>query len=57
MLLREQRGSSLSVTRIARVYDDRFVLLLKSDRLRHWLPSTALRDGDDMLADLREQRF
>lgn len=56
-LLREQRGSTLSVTRIARIYDGRFVFMLKPDRLRYWLRSTALRDSDDTLADLRAQGF
>lgn len=54
-LLTEHRGTSLSVTRIARVYDGTFVFLLKPDRLRYWLPSTALRDADDILADMRAQ--
>lgn len=56
-LLREQRGSSITVTRIARIYDRNFVFLLKPDRLRYWLRSTALRDADDLLADLRAQGF
>lgn len=56
-LLREQRGSSITVTRIARIYDGKFVFLLKPDRLRYWLRSIALRDADDVLADLRAQGF
>ncbi|ADJ22179.1 N-6 DNA methylase [Hyphomicrobium denitrificans ATCC 51888] len=56
-LLREKRGSSIAVTRIARIYDRNFVFLLKPDRLRYWLRSTALRDADDVLADLRAQGF
>jgi hypothetical protein len=56
-LLREQRGSSITVTRIARLYDGNFIFLLKPDRLRYWLRSTALRDADDVLADLRAQGF
>lgn len=56
-LLRENRGTSISMTRIARIYDGRFVFLLKPDRLRYWLPSTALKDSDDTLADLRAQGF
>jgi N-6 DNA Methylase len=56
-LLRHQRGSSLAITRVARIYDGRFIFLLKPDRLRYWLRSTALRDGDDTLADLRAQGF
>lgn len=56
-VLREQRGSSLSMTRIARIYDGRFIFMLKPDRLRYWLRSIALRDSDDVLADMRAQGF
>lgn len=56
-LLHEQRGSTLHVTRIARIYDDRFIFLLKPDRLRYWLRSVALRDADETLSDLRAQGF
>ncbi len=56
-LLHEQRGTSLQVTRIARLYDGHFVFLLKPTRLRYWLDSVALRDADETLADLRAQGF
>ena len=56
-LLHEQQGTSLHVTRIARIYDSRFVFLVKPDRLRYWLRSVALRDADETLADLRSQGF
>ena len=56
-LLREQRGDTLTVTRIARIYDGSFVFLLKPDRLVYWLRSIALRDADDILADLKAQGF
>ncbi len=56
-LLCETRGSTLRMTRVARVYDSSFVFLLKPDRLRYWLPSVALKDADDVLADLRAQGF
>jgi hypothetical protein len=56
-LLKERDNRTLSVTRIARIYDDRFIFLLKPDRLRYWLESVALRDADEMLADLRAQGF
>lgn len=49
--------TSLSLHRIARVYDGNFVFLLKPDRLRFWLRSIALRDADETLADLRNQGF
>jgi len=56
-LLREQRGSGLNVTRIARIYDGDCIYLLKPDRLRYWLRSIALRDADETLADLWGQGF
>jgi hypothetical protein len=56
-LLRQQKGSSLYVTRIARIYDGQFLFLLKPDRLRYWLQSIALRDADEMLSDFRAQGF
>ena len=56
-LLREVHGESLTVTRIARIYDGNFMFLLKPDRLRYWLRSIALRDADDVRADLRLQGF
>lgn len=54
-LLKESRGSGVEMIRVARLYDDRFIFLLKSDRLRFWTRSIALRDADDVLADLRFQ--
>ena len=56
-LLHEQNSPSLNITRMARIYDDRFIFLLKPDRLRYWLRSIALRDADETLADLRDQGF
>ncbi len=56
-LLHNQQGTTLHVTRIARIYDGSFVFLLKPDRLRYWLQSVALRDADETLADLRAQGF
>lgn len=56
-LIRFQRGTALTVTRIARLYDDRYIFLIKPDRLRYWLSSTALRDADETLSDLRLQGF
>jgi hypothetical protein len=56
-LLHEQQGTTLHVTRIARIYDGSFIFLLKPDRMRYWLRSVALRDADETLADLRAQGF
>jgi hypothetical protein len=56
-VLREKKGTTLHVTRIARIYDGNYIFLLKPDRLRYWLRSVALRDADETLADLRAQGF
>ena len=56
-LLLQQKGETLRITRIARIYDSNFIFLLKPDRLRYWLRSVALRDADETLADLRAQGF
>lgn len=56
-LLHRQEGSALHVTRLARIYDESFIFLLKPDRLRYWLRSVALRDADETLSDLRLQGF
>lgn len=56
-LLHDKDGTTVHVTRIARIYDGSFVFLLKPDRLRYWLRSVALRDADEALADLRAKGF
>ena len=56
-LLRERRGTNLTITRIVRLYDQNFLFLFKPDRQRFWTRFIALRDADDVLADLRTQGF
>lgn len=56
-LLSDQSKENLTVKRIVRLYDGQCLFLLKPDRLRFWLRSIALRDADDVLADLRSQGF
>lgn len=56
-LLHERRQSGLLITRITRLYDENFIFLLKPDRHRFWTRSIALRDADDIMADLRAQGF
>lgn len=56
-LLHERRQSGLMITRITRLYYENFIFLLKPDRHRFWTRSIALRDADDVLADMRAQGF
>jgi hypothetical protein len=55
MLASQSDGEALQVQRIARIFDGRAILLLKPDRRRYWLPSIALRDADETLAELHAQ--
>jgi hypothetical protein len=54
-LLQSDPGPALRLRRIARIFDGRAILLLKPDRRRYWLPSIALRDADETLAELHAQ--
>lgn len=56
-LLKEKHGAGLNITRIGRIYDGNTIILIKPNRLRYWLRSIALRDSDEVLADLAEQGF
>jgi len=56
-LLQDKQDSGLTVTRIARISDRRFIYLLKPNRRRYWLGSVALRDADETLSDMWEQGF
>jgi hypothetical protein len=48
---------SLRTIRVVRFYQQNAMLIVKPDRLRYWIRSTAIRDADDTLADLYEQGY
>lgn len=50
-LINEQHAPGLHLRRIVRLYDSRFIFLLKPDVQRFWLRSVALQDADETLAD------
>lgn len=56
-LFHQKMGQHLTWTRVARVYSENYVFLLKPTNLRFWLKSVALRDSDETLVDLRRQGF
>lgn len=56
-LLRDSTYKHMTMTRICRLYDHHFLFILKPDRLRYWTRSIALRDADEVLADLRLQGY
>ncbi|MHC4726738.1 MAG: hypothetical protein ACYS17_05860, partial [Planctomycetota bacterium] len=47
----------LRTIRIFRLYEENVILIVKPDRLRYWIRSTAIRDADETLIDLRDQGY
>jgi hypothetical protein len=52
-----QHGDALRTVRVLRFYERNTILIVKPDRLRYWIPSTAVRDADETLIDLRKQGY
>ncbi len=52
-LIYDQR-QHLRTVRVLRLYLDNVLLLIKPDRLRYWIRSTAIRDADETLLHLQE---
>jgi hypothetical protein len=53
----QEHGDALRSVRILRFYDRNTIILVKPDRLRYWIPSTAIRDADETLTDLQRQGY
>ncbi|MCH8042275.1 MAG: N-6 DNA methylase [Planctomycetes bacterium] len=56
-LVHGEYGTVLRTNRVVRFYDQNVVFVVKPDRLRYWIRSTAIRDADDTLVDLQEQGY
>jgi hypothetical protein len=56
-LVFEETFSSLRTVRVVRFYHENVVFIIKPDRLRYWIRSTAIRDADDTLTELRQQGY
>jgi hypothetical protein len=52
-----QHGEALRTVRVVRFYEGNTIIIVKPDRLRYWIRSTAIRDADETLVDLRKQGF
>ncbi|WP_089725284.1 HsdM family class I SAM-dependent methyltransferase [Candidatus Thiosymbion oneisti] len=53
----KENHSHLQTVRLLRIYSENVLLLIKPDRLRYWIRSTAVRDADETLLDLRKQGY
>ena len=56
-LIYRHEHKSMRTVRIVRFYSDNIMLIVKPDRLRYWIRSTAIRDADETLLDLRRQGY
>ena len=56
-LVYSRQGESLRAVRVLRFYETNTILIVKPDRFRYWIRSTAIRDADETLADLRAQGY
>lgn len=52
-----QNHEHLRTIRVVRLYLDNVLIVVKPDRLRYWIRSTAIRDADDTIVDLRQQGY
>ncbi len=50
-------GEALRKVRILRFYELNTIIIVKPDRLRYWIPSSAIRDADETLIDLQRQGY
>lgn len=48
---------SLRTIRVVRIYHENVIFIVKPDRLRYWIRSTAIRDADDTLVELQQQGY
>lgn len=53
--LLHRKRSSVLVQRVLRLYSGNTIYLIKPNRLRYWIPSVAVRDADETVADLAAQ--
>ena len=51
------KNASLRTVRVVRFYEKNVLLIIKPDRLRYWIRSTAIRDADETLTDLYKQGY
>lgn len=56
-LIIKKSGAAFRTNRIIRFYEANTLIIVKPDRQRNWIPSTAIRDADETLVDLQEQGF
>ena len=57
VLVFDQTLPALRTVRMVRFYHENVIFIVKPDRLRYWIRSTAIWDADDTLTELRQQGY
>lgn len=57
LIYADEQHKHLRTIRVVRFYSENVLLLVKPDRLRYWIRSTAIQDADETLIDLRRQGY
>lgn len=52
-----EHHKNLRTVRLLRIYSENVFIIIKPDRLRYWIRSTAIRDADETIFDLRQQGY
>jgi hypothetical protein len=53
----DNKHKYLRTIRVLRFYFENVLLIVKPDRLRYWIRSTAIRDADETIVDLHNQGY
>jgi hypothetical protein len=56
-LIYYEKHAHLRTVRVIRFYDKNVMLIVKPDRLRYWIRSTAIRDADETLKKLNQEGY
>jgi hypothetical protein len=56
-LIYYEKHAHLQTVRVVRFYDKNVMLIVKPDRLRYWIRSTAIRDADETLTKLYQDGY
>jgi len=56
-LIYYEKHAHLRTVRVVRFYDKNVMLIVKPDRLRYWIRSTAIRDADETLKKLNQEGY
>jgi len=57
LIYTDDKHEYLRTIRVLRLYSENVLLLIKPDRLRYWIGSTAIRDADETLMHLHRQGY